>query len=69
MIRRALPAAPERSALPAEAAPVADGLRRWRELLPALRAQHDLLEAATARAPFRNPGRTCVSARARPAWP
>lgn len=56
MIRRALPPAPERPALPAEPMPLADGLRRWRELLPTLRAQHDLLEAATAQAPFRSPG-------------
>lgn len=56
MIRHALPPAPERLALPAESMPVTDGLRRWRELLPTLRAQHDLLQAATAHAPFRSPG-------------
>lgn len=35
---------------------VSDGLRRWRELLPALQAQHDLLQTACSQAPFRNPG-------------
>ena len=55
MIRRALPPAPEQLALPAETIPVADDLRRWRELLPTLRAQHDLLQAATGQAPFRSP--------------
>lgn len=35
---------------------VADGLRRWRELLPALRAQRDLLQAACGQAPFRSVG-------------
>lgn len=55
MIRRALPPAPEPLALPAESVPLTDGLRRWRALLPALRAQHELLQAATAQAPFRSP--------------
>jgi hypothetical protein len=56
MLRRALPPAPERLALPAEGIPAVDGLRRWRELLPTLRAQHDLLQAAMGQAPFRSPG-------------
>lgn len=69
MIRCALPPPPERLALPAEAAPVVDGLRRWRELLPTLQAQHELLQAATTQAPFRSPGRPCISGRAQPSWP
>jgi len=56
MIRRALPSAPEPLALPAETMPVADGLSRWRELLPTLQAQYELLQAATGQAPFRSPG-------------
>lgn len=55
MIRQALPPTAERVAFPVESLPIADGLRRWRELLPALRAQHDLLQAATGQAPFRSP--------------
>jgi hypothetical protein len=54
--RRALPPAAEPRALAAAAAPLADGLRRWRELLPALRAHHDLLQRACGLPPFRNPG-------------
>jgi hypothetical protein len=56
LVRRALPPAPERLALVAAQAPVVDGLRRWRALLPALRAQHDLLQATMESAPFRSPG-------------
>lgn len=35
---------------------VGDGLRRWRELLPALAAQRELLQDAGGQAPFRKPG-------------
>lgn len=35
---------------------VGDGVRRWRELLPTLAAQRELLQAAAGQAPFRNPG-------------
>jgi hypothetical protein len=56
MIRHALPSGPDRLALPADSVPVADGLRRWRELLPTLQAQYDLLQAAMGQAPFRCPG-------------
>jgi hypothetical protein len=54
MVRHALPPAPDWLALPAQSVAVAEGLRRWRELLPTLRAQRDLLQAASA--PFRSPG-------------
>lgn len=54
--RRALPPGSEPRALAASVVPLADGLRRWRELLPALRAHHDLLQSAAGLAPFRNPG-------------
>jgi hypothetical protein len=56
MIRHALPSGPDRLALPADSVPIADGLRRWRELLPTLQAQNELLQAAMGQAPFRCPG-------------
>jgi hypothetical protein len=68
LVRRALPPNPEPRALTAAAAPLADGLRRWRELLPTLRAQHELLQRVAGLPPFRNPGHlevTSVGAQAR----
>ncbi|MCA9650103.1 MAG: hypothetical protein H6712_18380 [Myxococcales bacterium] len=52
---RALPGSPTRALPGAVELPpqVEDGLRRWRELLPLLRAQRDRLERAGGLAPFR----------------